>query len=99
MDRWLFAAGLLFLAAGLLPWVQVSGAGLNLNPVDLAEWTSLAPAIQSQSPPLLTTALLRTFLVVATLLLALGCGTRRWMATSFVIILTDKWRIRLISGV
>lgn len=86
-DRWVFWLGLLYLGSGLLPWVTVSGAGFNLNPVDLAEWTSLAPAIQNQSPPLFTTFLLRTFLLIATLLLALGAGRRRWLAVIVVIVL------------
>jgi hypothetical protein len=75
---WLAALALLACA---LPWVSNPGAGLSLNPVDLAEWTSLHPAIQAQSPPLLTTLLLRTPLLVVAALIGLSVGrAARWPA-------------------
>jgi hypothetical protein len=75
---WLAALALLACA---LPWVSNPGAGLSLNPVDLAEWTSLHPAIQAQSPPLLTTFLLRTPLLVVAALIGLSVGrAARWPA-------------------
>jgi hypothetical protein len=82
---WLAALALLACA---LPWVSNPGAGLSLNPVDLAEWTSLHPAIQAQSPPLLTTFLLRTPLLVIAALLGLSSGRgAHWRIALIVVVL------------
>ncbi|HYO88712.1 MAG TPA: hypothetical protein VER79_08685 [Candidatus Limnocylindrales bacterium] len=72
MNRWLGWFGALALLACALPWSLNPGAGLSLNPIDLAEWTSLNPAVQAQTPTLLATFLLRTPLLIVALLFALA---------------------------
>ena len=57
---------LLLLAAYLLPWVSNPGVSLSPGGYDLAEWASIHPAAMAESPPLLTTLLLRLPLVCAT---------------------------------
>lgn len=74
--RWLAWFALTAIAACLLPWVVNPGAGLSLNAVDLAEWTSLSPAVQAQTPALWTSFLLRTPLWVTTLLAVLAARGR-----------------------
>ncbi|MGQ9908843.1 MAG: hypothetical protein ACUVS2_08415 [Candidatus Flexifilum sp.] len=58
---------ILFVFGYVQPWVINGSAALNLNGYDLAEWTSLHPAAQGQTPPLLTALLLRLPLVCAVL--------------------------------
>lgn len=62
--------GLIALMFGLylLPWVVNPAASLTMNGYELAEWTSLHPAVQASSPPLLTSLLLRVPLVCIALL-------------------------------
>lgn len=57
----------LFVFGYVQPWVINGSAALNLNGYDLAEWTSLHPAAQAQTPPLLTALLLRLPLACAAL--------------------------------
>ncbi len=85
---WLIA---LALAACLLPWVVNPGAGLSLNPADLAEWTSLSPTVQAQSPTLLTTFLLRTPLLVVALLVGFATARfRGWAALGILLLATAQ---------
>lgn len=57
---WLILIGLV-LAVGCyyLPWYTHETAGFTTNAFDLAEWTSVHPAVRSSSPPMLTSFLLR----------------------------------------
>ncbi len=88
MRRWLWWLGAAALLACALPWVVNPGAGLSLNPVDLAEWTSLNPTIQNQTPSLLTTFLLRTPLLVVAVLFALAANrSTRPLAALLVVVL------------
>lgn len=65
-----FFSGAVMLAY-LLPWLINPGAGLTFNAYDLAEWTSLHPAVRANPPPLLLTFALRLPLVYLALLTAL----------------------------
>ena len=56
----------------LLPWTDHSTAGFTMNGFDLAEWSSLHPAVRSSSPAMLTRFLLRAPLVALAAVLALG---------------------------
>jgi len=56
----------------LLPWTDHSTAGFTMNGFDLAEWSSLHPAVRSSSPAMLTSFLLRAPLVALAAVLALG---------------------------
>ena len=85
--RWLWLTAALALAACLLPWVTNPAAGLSLNPADLAEWTTLAPAVQAQNPPLFTAFLLRTPLLVVTLLVAFAAGRKHGWAAILILLL------------
>src|SRR5512143_758636 len=60
LDRglWLFAA----LIAYYLPWIANRAAALSANAYDLAEWTSLHPAVRGASVPLVAPFLLRAVL-------------------------------------
>ena len=85
--RWLWLTAALALAACLLPWVTNPAAGLSLNPTDLAEWTTLAPAVQAQTPPLFTSFLLRTPLLIVALLVAFAAGRKNGWATLLILLL------------
>jgi hypothetical protein len=57
---WLVMIGLvLATVCYYLPWYTHDTAGFTTNAFDLAEWTSLHPAVRSSSPPMLTSFLLR----------------------------------------
>jgi hypothetical protein len=62
---------ILCFAAYCLPWVINPGISLSLGAYDLAEWTSLHPAVRAASPALLTTLLLRLPLACLGLLISL----------------------------
>lgn len=85
--RWLWLTAALALAACLLPWVTNPAAGLSLNPTDLAEWTTLAPAVQAQTPPLFTSFLLRTPLLIVALLVAYATGRKHSWAALLILLL------------
>jgi len=60
--------GLKWVALGLLliawigcyfPWTTTTGTAFSVNLFDLAEWTSLDPAVRGENPPFLATFLLR----------------------------------------
>jgi hypothetical protein len=55
----LLTIGILGLAAYCLPWLTNPGVGLSFGAYDLAEWSSLHPAVRSGNPMLLTSFLLR----------------------------------------
>lgn len=58
--QWLLLTiGILGLAAYCLPWLTNPGAGLSFGAYDLAEWTSLHPAVRGGNPMLLTSFVLR----------------------------------------
>lgn len=59
------------LIAYMLPWVHTPGVSLTLGAYDLAEWSSLTPAIRGETPTLLTSLLLRVPLMCIAVLLAL----------------------------
>lgn len=64
----------------LLPWAVGPSAGLTFNARDLAEWASLTPAVQNETPPLFTALMLRLPLACAGMLLvwALEGRQRYW---------------------
>jgi hypothetical protein len=66
---------LLICAAGItaycLPWLTNPGVGLSFGAYDLAEWTSLHPAVRGGNPALLTSLLLRLPLACIGLVTAL----------------------------
>lgn len=73
-----------------LPWVEHVTAGFTMNGFDLAEWTSLHPAVRSSTPPLLATFLLRAPHVAAVLALACavsGLGSARWRTAGWALAL------------
>ncbi len=76
----------LMLALYLLPWVTNPSAALSLNGYDLAEWTSLHPAVRDAAIPLLPTAFLRLPLACFALLIAFS-ARRTWFAGIVTIIL------------
>ncbi len=89
MARWLVWWAVVALVACLLPWVVNPGAGLSLNAVDLAEWASLSPAVQAQTPGLWTSFLLRTPLAVIALLAGLAArGPARGWAMIAIMLLS-----------
>lgn len=67
---------LCFGAAYLMPWIQGEAAAFTMHGYDLAEWTSLNPIVQQETPALLTAWLLRSAPVCAALLLMLGTGSK-----------------------
>lgn len=71
----------------LLPWVVNPAASLTPNGYELAEWTSLHPAVRGASPPLMTSLLLRLPLVCIALVVAFT--TRRSIvAAMFVLVVS-----------
>ncbi len=75
-----------------LPWFAHSTAGFTMNGFDLAEWSSLHPAVRSSSPPMLTSFLLRLPQVVLAAALALAANglldpRRRWVARGAAVLL------------
>jgi purine-cytosine permease-like protein len=60
LDRWPWQLGAL--VACYLPWIANRAAALTANAYDLAEWTSLHPAVRGASIPLVAPFLLRAVL-------------------------------------
>jgi hypothetical protein len=79
---WLVVFGLILATACYYaPWVVHKTAAFTTNAFDLAEWSSLHPAVRSSSPPMLTSFLLRfpqLMLVLAFALAANGLHDPRW---------------------
>lgn len=85
-------ANLILLGAGfigyLLPWIVASSAAMTLHAYDLAEWASLHPSQLGTSPPLLAPLLLRSQLVILSLLVGLlATGKRHILAAAPIILL------------
>ncbi|GAB4419199.1 MAG: hypothetical protein Kow00106_15370 [Anaerolineae bacterium] len=79
---WWFALAALALALACyyLPWYDHSTAAFTLHAYDLAEWTSLHPAVRAETPALWTSLLLRlpqiTLVWAGALLANVGPGPR-----------------------
>ena len=75
---WLIFAGLILATVCYyLPWYTHDTAGFTTNAFDLAEWSSLHPAVRSSSPPMLTSFLLRFPQVMLIVALALAANRLR----------------------
>lgn len=74
----------LALAGYLLPWLSLGANGLTYNGYDLAEWTTLNPAVQVGTPPLLPSLLLRLSLVCVALLVVLIGTQSKWLKLVFL---------------
>lgn len=86
---WIMLVALL--AAYLLPWVQGGSASLTFGAYDLAEWTSLHPAVRGGSPPFLAPLLLRAVLTCIVLYAAFAAplqGAQRLLALGIVVVLS-----------
>jgi hypothetical protein len=82
---WLFLALVFYLA----PWVISPGISLTLGAYDLAEWTSLHPAVRFVEPFLLATLFLRLPLVLIVGIIGLNSGPRfsgRWWAAATAVL-------------
>ncbi len=66
----IYVIAALMIALYLLPWVVNPAASLTPNGYELAEWTSLHPAVRGANPPLVTSLLLRLPPVCTALLVA-----------------------------
>lgn len=85
-------AVILAIIMSTLTWLTNPGAGLCFGAGDLAEWASLHPAVRAESPPLLTSFLLRLPLVCLALITSFSAPapilkSRAW------------WIAALLSGV
>jgi uncharacterized membrane protein len=92
---WLVLAGLvLALACYYLPWFTHSTAGFTMNGFDLAEWSSLHPAVRSTS--MLTSFLLRAPLLAVIAALALIANRlpdprARWVLRALVVLIALRF--------
>lgn len=73
-----------------LPWFTHKTAGFTMNAFDLAEWSSLHPAVRSEAPPLLTSFLLRAPQVA--LVAALAVASSRLDDVRY------RWMVRLMAA-
>ncbi|MCL4239179.1 MAG: hypothetical protein KJ047_13130 [Anaerolineae bacterium] len=98
--KWIGPMGVIGLALALAciyaPWYTHSTAAFTLNAFDLAEWTSLHPAVRASSPALLTSFLLRApqlTLVAALALLANGFGDARarWLLRAAALLIALRF--------
>ncbi len=98
--KWIGLTGVIGLALALVcyhaPWYTHSTAAFTLNAFDLAEWTSLHPAVQASSPALLTSFLLRApqlALILALALHANGFGDARvrWLLRAAALLVTLRF--------
>lgn len=86
----------LALACYFAPWYTHTTAAFTLNAFDLAEWTSLHPAVRADSPALLTSFLLRMpqlALIVALALHANGFGDARarWLLRAVALVIALRF--------
>lgn len=81
----IYIAAALMLSLYLLPWVVNPSASLTPNGYDLAEWASVHPAVQVQTPMLLTSLLLR--LPLACLALLVAFGARRGVLPALIVLI------------
>jgi hypothetical protein len=65
------------------------GSGLSFGAYDLAEWTSLHPAVRNGNPALLTPLLLRVPLACWGLIISLGFLNTRFGVAAVIIVLTS----------
>jgi hypothetical protein len=73
-----------------LPWVVNPGVSLTFGGYDLAEWASLHHAARAESPPLLTSFLLRLPLALAAALIGLsgkGQGETRLFSLAAILLI------------
>ena len=80
----LVLVGLLGIA---LPWILAPSGAMTLNAYDLAEWTSLHPAQQGTSPPLMTPLMLRLQPLILSVLLGAIAAAGRMKAAALLMIL------------
>ncbi len=80
----LVLVGLLGIA---LPWILAPSGAMTLNAYDLAEWTSLHPAQQGTSPPLMTPLMLRLQPLILSVLLGAIAPAGRMKAAAALMIL------------
>jgi len=94
---WLSLVALaLALACYYLPWYTHATAAFTLHAYDLAEWTSLHPAVRAESPALLTSFLLRlpqvTLVLAAALLANRGRDPRaRWLVRGIALVVALRF--------
>ncbi|MFN8448358.1 MAG: hypothetical protein U0521_07145 [Anaerolineae bacterium] len=79
-----YLAAALLLIVYLFPWVVNPSASLTANAYDLAAWASVHPAVQAETPTLLTCLLLRLPLACIALLVAFGA--RRSALSALVVL-------------
>ena len=86
----LFSAMLLALgcAAYSLPWLTNPGNGLSFAAYDLAEWTSLHPAVRNGNPAMVTALLLRLPLACLGLIISIGFLREKLVYAIAAIVLT-----------
>lgn len=94
---WLILGGVILATACYeLPWYVHDTAAFTTNAFDLAEWTSLHPAVRSSSPPMLTSFLLRFPQVMLVFALALAANRlldprSRWVWRAIALIPTLRF--------
>ncbi|MBI5959198.1 MAG: hypothetical protein HY866_10715 [Chloroflexi bacterium] len=94
---WWVLSGIVFaLMCYYLPWFTHSTAGFTTNGFDLAEWTSLHPAVRSSSPAMLTSFLLRVpqwAMIAALALIAnrFGDARVRWVLRGMAALLALRF--------
>lgn len=94
---WLILFGLaLALICYYLPWFTHSTAGFTMNGFDLAEWSSLHPAVRSSSPSMLTSFLLRAPLLALIAALALAANRLsdprvRWVLRALAVLIALRF--------
>jgi hypothetical protein len=79
-----------------LPWLTHDSAGFTMNAFDLAEWTSLHPAVRSETPTLWTSFLLRLPQVMLAAALALSANgladlRGRWVVRGLALLLALRF--------
>ena len=95
--EWWMLIGLLLACVGyMLPWYTHDTAGFTTSAFDLAEWSSIHPAVRSSSPPMLTSLLLRLPLVALIAGLALtsnrfGDARVRWIIRGGALLLALRF--------
>jgi hypothetical protein len=93
---WMIVALALGMVAYYLPWFTHKTAGFTMNAFDLAEWTSLHPAVRSESPAMLTSFLLRAPQVALVMALAIAASRlddprSRWIMRAMAMLLALRF--------
>lgn len=86
---WTLWTLLALLACYHAPWFAHESAGFTMHAYDLAEWSSLHPAVRSSSPAMLTSFLLRAPLFAVVFGLALAAN---WFVDARV-----RWTVRAVE--